>query len=239
MRLSLKEMIPEEWVLPIRISVGFHVVAVMFVGYLTYGMMEYHAPKEDLIEIDMSMVEPQRERSEVPQLPTKSPVPQSAPVQPKAASTPQAAPKAAPQQVAVSAVPTTADGWMKSSGTSSVSSSAPSTSGTAVGGASTGAPSGEAVGGETEGNAIGRFLARVESRKEYPYMAVRRNLTGVVTVGVVIGADGNLQKASIVKSSGAKVLDDAGLKAVKKSCPFKHEVGRTLKMNIPISFNLH
>lgn len=237
MRLNLKNMISEEWILPIRISVGFHVVAVMFVGYLTYGMMEYHAPKEDLIEIDMSMVEPQRARAEVPRLPTKAPAPQPAPVQPKPISTPQAAPKAEPAQAAVSNVPTTADGWMKSTGTASAP-AAPASSG-AVGTASTAAPSGEAVGGETEGNAIGRFLARVESRKEYPFMAVRRNLTGVVTVSVVIDADGNLQKASVIKSSGAKVLDEAGLKAVKKSCPFKHEVGRTLKMNIPISFTLH
>lgn len=237
MRLSLKEMIPEEWVLPIRISVGFHVVAVMFVGYLTYGMMEYHAPKEDLIEIDMSMVEPQRARAEVPQLPTKAPAPKAEPIQPKAASTPQAAPKAAPAQAAVSSVPTTADGWMKSSGTSSASSSAPSTSGTVVG-ASTGVPSGEAVGGETEGNAIGRFLARVESRKEYPFMAVRRNLTGVVTVGVAIDKNGNLIELYVVRSSGAKILDEAGLKAVQKSCPFPHDVGRMLRMNIPISFYL-
>ena len=215
----------------------------MFVGFLTHGMMEYHAPKEDLIEIDMSMVQPQRARADTPKLQAKAPARPLIPAQPQAPSVPhsssaaQSAPKAAALRAeTVSAAPAAADGWMAPAGGASseaaVEEGGAGTDETAV------AEVGE-TGGEGEGDAIGRFLSRVEERKEYPFMAVRRNLTGVVTVGVAIDADGNLLEAYVAKSSGANVLDEAGLKAVRNSCPFPHDVGRTLRMNIPISFYLH
>lgn len=239
-------LIANNWKLPVRVSVGFHVVAFIFVGLLTQGMMEYHAPKEDLIEIDMSMVQPQRARADTPKLAHKVHSPEEsikrAIKQVAPTSTPQSSPTSAPSSApvsdAVSSAPTTSGGWLPAGGGSGEA------VGEDVGGTygevgEVGSAEGDADGGESEGDAIGRFLARVESRKEYPYMAMRRNLTGTVTVQVTIGADGSLYGAEVVSSSGAKVLDEAGLKAVKNSCPFSHDVGRTLCMNIPISFYLN
>lgn len=240
-------LIANNWKLPVRVSVGFHIVAFIFVGLLTQGMMEYHAPKEDLIEIDMSMVQPQRVRSETPKLSHKAHSPKEvireAMKQASPSHTPQTTPAAstAPATEATSSAPVTAGGWLPAGGGSSTDVGEEVGSGYgevgesgAVGGSDEGDD-----GGESEGDAIGRFLARVESRKEYPYMAMRRNLTGTVTVQVTIGVDGSLYGAEVVSSSGAKMLDEAGLKAVKNSCPFPHDVGRTICMNIPISFYLN
>lgn len=206
-------------------------VIFMVVGFLTHGMMTYQAPKEKLIEIDMSMVEPQRARSVVPKLPTQAPV---QPIQSKAVVS-QEVPKTAPVE-SVSPMPSSDAGWLAPTG-SAATDAVEADGGGDVDAAI--AEVGDSGGGEGEGDAIGRFLARVEDRKEYPFMAVRRNLTGVVTVGVAIDTDGNLVESYIVQSSGAKILDEAGLKAVQKSCPFPHDVGRTLRMNIPISFYLN
>lgn len=234
----------DNWKLPIRASIGFHVVAFIFVGLLTQGMMEYHAPKEDLIEIDMSMVQPQRARAATPKLTHKAHSPEETIKQAMKQVSPAAVPQSTPSgssapSEAVDSAPTTSGGWLPAGGGSGeVSDEAGGDSYGEVGGAAIAA--GEADGGgESEGDAIGRFLSRVESRKEYPYMAMRRNLTGTVTVQVTIGADGSLYGAEVVSSSGAKVLDEAGLKAVRSSCPFPHDVGRTLCMNIPISFYLN
>lgn len=239
-------LIAKNWKLPVRVSVGFHIVAFIFVGLLTQGMMEYHAPKEDLIEIDMSMVQPQRVRSETPKLSHKAHSPKEvireAMKQASPVHTPQTTPAAstAPATEATGAAPVTAGGWLPAGGGSSETGEEVGSGygETGEAGAVGGSDEGD-DGGESEGDAIGRFLARVESRKEYPYMAMRRNLTGTVTVQVTIGADGSLYGAEVVSSSGAKMLDEAGLKAVKNSCPFPHDVGRTICMNIPISFYLN
>lgn len=239
-------LIANNWKLPVRVSVGFHIVAFIFVGLLTQGMMEYHAPKEDLIEIDMSMVQPQRARSETPKLSHKAHSPKEvireAMKQASPSHTPQTTPVAstAPATEATGSAPVTADGWLSAGGGSGETGEEVGSGygETGEAGAVGGSDEGE-DGGESEGDAIGRFLARVESRKEYPYMAMRRNLTGTVTVQVTIGVDGSLYGAEVISSSGAKMLDEAGLKAVKNSCPFPHDVGRTICMNIPISFYLN
>ena len=85
---------------------------------------------------------------------------------------------------------------------------------------------------------VAAFLARLEQRKEYPYMARKRGQTGTVTVRVRIAPDGGLREATIVASSGVAGLDEAAIELVGRSCPFRHETGEELRMTVPINYNL-
>ena len=85
----------------------------------------------------------------------------------------------------------------------------------------------------------GRFVARVESNKSYPFQARRQGVTGLVKVSVVISDSGSLLENSVVVSSGDSRLDKAAQEAVRASVPFPHEAGGSLAMTIPIRFNLN
>lgn len=63
---------------------------------------------------------------------------------------------------------------------------------------------------ESIGSIASRFASRVESNKEYPYMAMKRNQQGVVTVYATISAGGSLLDSGIAGSSGVSSLDKAG-----------------------------
>ena len=86
--------------------------------------------------------------------------------------------------------------------------------------------------------AVAAFLARLEQRKDYPYMARKRGQTGTVTIRVHIAADGGLRDATIINSSGVAILDNAAIALVRQSCPFRHETGEELRMTVPINYNL-
>lgn len=95
-----------------------------------------------------------------------------------------------------------------------------------------------------EGNVEGldsiasRFAAQVESNKEYPYMAVRREQTGIVRVTATLSAAGDLAGVYVSGSSGIGVLDDAAIQAVQRSCPFSHGAGQSITLTVPICFDL-
>ena len=91
---------------------------------------------------------------------------------------------------------------------------------------------------ESASSIASRFAARVEANKEYPYMAVRRGLTGVVSVTATLSADGSLERAYISGSSGESLLDNAALAAVRSSCPFTHGASRSITLTVPLHFNL-
>ena len=91
---------------------------------------------------------------------------------------------------------------------------------------------------ESIGSIASRFASRVESNKEYPYMAMKRNQQGVVTVYATISAGGSLLDSGIAGSSGVSSLDKAALAAVRSSCPFEHEAGDTITITVPIHFYL-
>lgn len=91
---------------------------------------------------------------------------------------------------------------------------------------------------ESAASVASRFAARVEANKEYPYMAVKRGLSGVVDVTVTLSAEGELESSYISASSGASVLDNAALQAVYNACPFSHGAGRSLTLTVPIHFDL-
>lgn len=114
--------------------------------------------------------------------------------------------------------------------------------GTAIGGSSEGTADGEGEGSgaatEDMGSIASRFAARVEANKEYPYMAIRRNQTGVAYIGVTISSGGDLLSAYVAGSSGSSLLDDAALSAVYAACPFSHGAGRDISLEVPIHFDL-
>lgn len=95
-----------------------------------------------------------------------------------------------------------------------------------------------AVPQESVASIASRFAARVEANKEYPYMAVKRGLTGVVSVTAVLSSEGDLTQVYVSASSGASVLDKAALQAVRNACPFAHGANRSINITVPIHFDL-
>ena len=85
---------------------------------------------------------------------------------------------------------------------------------------------------------IAKFVAHLEQRKEYPYIARKRGQTGTVTLQILIAPDGTLRNVAIVASSGVAILDNAAIALVRQSCPFRHETGTELRMAVPINYNL-
>ena len=64
-------------------------------------------------------------------------------------------------------------------------------------------------------------LSRIASKKQYPASARAKGLEGKVRLSVVIHPDGSLAECSIISPCEHEILNEASLKAVKKSAPFK------------------
>jgi len=85
-----------------------------------------------------------------------------------------------------------------------------------------------------------RFLSKPKPPK-YPRLAKRRGIEGTVTYEVWLDEKGKQVKLLLKDSSGAKVLDLAALKAIKKWRFSPHSVnGKTVahRIYVPISFQL-
>ncbi|SDP66481.1 energy transducer TonB [Selenomonas ruminantium] len=91
---------------------------------------------------------------------------------------------------------------------------------------------------ESMGSIAGRFAARVEANKEYPYMAIKRGETGVASVTVTLSEAGSLASVYVSGSSGSSLLDKAAMQAVRNSCPFTHGAARSITLTVPIHFDL-
>lgn len=83
-------------------------------------------------------------------------------------------------------------------------------------------------------------LERLQGLVEYPEMAVKAGLEGLVIVQFVVETDGNPTNAVVVKSAGS-ILDEAALEAVEKLefIPGKQRgVPVRVKFSLPVRFNL-
>ena len=80
--------------------------------------------------------------------------------------------------------------------------------------------------------------AAIDANKAYPPMAVKRNLTGTVTISIVVDASGNFTRVTIASSSGYKLLDDAGLAAAYAVGSYPNPTGKTVRATAPIVFDL-
>ena len=79
------------------------------------------------------------------------------------------------------------------------------------------------------------FWSAVNANKSYPPMAIKRGLTGTVTVTVVLDSSGNCVSAS-ADSSG--LLAKAAVNAVYAACPYPNRTGGTVTVHVPVTFNL-
>ena len=78
---------------------------------------------------------------------------------------------------------------------------------------------------ETGGAAlVSSYQAQVQAHlqrfRTYPEAARSRGITGVATVRFALGRDGQVLSASLVRGSGASVLDEAALAVVRRASPF-------------------
>lgn len=130
--------------------------------------------------------------------------------------------------------------------TSGASGSGPGGSG---GGRGTGSGGGRGPGqglGSGSGSALQGYLHTIrqllEKQKDYPRMARRRNMQGVVEVMFTIAAGGQIESAQISRSSGHDLLDEGArntIKRVGRFPPFPAELNRQkLTIKIPLAFRL-
>lgn len=82
------------------------------------------------------------------------------------------------------------------------------------------------------------FANAVDANKQYPYMAVKRNIQGTVIIKVALDARGNLIS---VNSGGeaADILKQAALQAVRAACPFPNASGLPISFTTTIRFVLN
>lgn len=121
-------------------------------------------------------------------------------------------------------------------------------------GAGTGTGGGTGIGdgtgsgyGEGEGSGEGSgggsfdgdgFWSAVNSSKIYPAQAVKRGIEGSVTVRVELDGDGNLLSATVVNSSGSRILEQAAVRAVERATPYPNASGQTQVVDVPLQFQL-
>jgi protein TonB len=126
-------------------------------------------------------------------------------------------------------------------------------SGTGRGGRGRGPGSGSGPGvgsgqgrGVGSGSALQGYLHTIrqllEQQKDYPRMARRRNMQGVVVVMFTIAAGGQIESARVSRSSGHGLLDEGArntIKRVGRFPPFPAALNRQkLTIKIPLAFRL-
>ena len=88
-------------------------------------------------------------------------------------------------------------------------------------------------------------LSRLQRAIVYPRRAQRREIEGVVTVEMVIAANGALRTARLLETSGSTVLDDAALALVRRVAPFPavprdlSPDGQDIAFKAPIQYRLN
>jgi len=118
------------------------------------------------------------------------------------------------------------------------------------GGRGTGAGGGVGPGqgrGSGSGSALSDYLREVrrllEQHKDYPWMARRRNIQGVVVMVFTITSGGQIESYRVSRSSGQDLLDEAArdtLRRVGRFPPFLADLNRQkLTIEIPLAFRLH
>ena len=129
----------------------------------------------------------------------------------------------------------------------------PGVSGSGLGGqgGGRGTGSGGGVGsgqgpGSGAGSALQGYLREVrrllEKHTDYPWMARRRNIQGVVALRFTIASGGQIEACWISRSSGQDLLDDAArdtIRRVGNFPPFPPELNRQkLTIEVPLAFRL-
>ena len=117
------------------------------------------------------------------------------------------------------------------------------------GGRGTGSGGGAGAGqgpGSGSGSALQGYLREIrrllEQHKDYPSMARRRNIQGVVVLAFTISSGGQIESYQIRRSSGQDLLDTASkdtIRRVGKFPPFPAALNRQkLTVEVPLAFRL-
>lgn len=72
---------------------------------------------------------------------------------------------------------------------------------------------------QTERTVLTLLNERIRKHKEYPGIAMRRRLEGIVTIRLLLHKDGSLGYCRLEKSSGHSILDNASVTLIKKITP--------------------
>lgn len=232
-----------------KISFLLHLIVCLIVGLAVQAWMPFVA-EEQLMEV--SWAEPDEESEALPQetpLPEKrlrEPSTKAAAAAPHQLAEPSSsAPAAPPARMSAGLPPNSAGeelggGEQKDSGGSLDEGAAvfSDAKGVSVEANFIGAPQPAGVSASERAAAVEVFLTRVEQRKKYPYIAMKRHLEGRPVIHVELDAAGNLVSLFVNSSSGADSLDQAALEAVQKACPYAHQLGVELVMDIPVRYEL-
>jgi protein TonB len=84
-------------------------------------------------------------------------------------------------------------------------------------------------------------MRRIDSKKEYPPIAIRRNWQGKVGVVFTIKVDGSIGEVKVIRKSEYSLLDEAAVDAVKRAAPFPsppEELSPPLTLRLDIAFTL-
>ena len=74
--------------------------------------------------------------------------------------------------------------------------------------------------GDRDGTSIAHADYGMNPPPAYPAIARRREQQGTVTIRVLVGVDGIVQRAEIAESSGFDALDDAAIETVRRRWRF-------------------
>lgn len=80
------------------------------------------------------------------------------------------------------------------------------------------------------------FRAAINANKEYPTMAIKREMQGSSTIHCVLDAGGNIVSVSLLGSSGHGILDDAALSAARAVGSYPNPTGAEVRVNVTIDF---
>jgi protein TonB len=84
-----------------------------------------------------------------------------------------------------------------------------------------------------------RLLGRLLAVRRYPPEAAARDQQGIADVRVTIAADGQVVRASLVKSSGYPVLDTEALAWIRRASPLPPPPGAApVTLVVPLRFHI-
>ncbi len=81
---------------------------------------------------------------------------------------------------------------------------------------------------------------RIERAQFYPAQARREGIEGTVELGFILSADGRVQEAWVLRSSGFPILDEAAVQVVKQAAPYPvvEDWPTVLRFRLPITYRL-
>jgi len=227
------------WTLPV--SVALHAAILLALVWTADHFQPPPPPPEPLPVEIITLAPPEPEPvASPPAEAVKDPGPP--PPQPAPRARPAPAPRPLPARhmpearpVAASAVPSPAVAAPAGDGVSAADVSVPSTRPVSAQSAAVGATADE----------VGLYLAEVrrklQAHLDYPFAARRMKLGGIVHIRLQVATDGAVEERSmkVTTSSGAEILDEAGLVTIRRASPFPPPPGgRALVISVPVVFEL-